>query len=190
MENIKRNLKERIFMIWKNPYMLFPIFGFVFTSLAGTLLHFLPDVASNNFIYLLSPSNESVWEHLKLLFYPYVIFIAVEYFAYGRETKGFLGAKMRGVFAGEGIIIAIHYIVSGIMGRDIMWVDVLLFFVGAATAYLLPYLLIKRGVSRRYSNAVAAILLLLHAALFCVFTFFPPKIGLFFDPEMGGYGIT
>ena len=61
MENIKRNLKERIFMIWKNPYMLFPIFGFVFTSLAGTLLHFLPDVVSNNFVYLLSPSNESVW---------------------------------------------------------------------------------------------------------------------------------
>ena len=190
MESIKRSLKRRFSAIWEDPSVLFPILGFVFTSLVGTLLHFLPDLVSNNFVYLLAPTNESVWEHLKLLFYPYLIFMAAEYFAYGKDTQGFLGAKVRGVLAGEAVIVAVHYIVSGIMGRDIMWVDIALFFVGTAVAYILPYLMIKRGVSKRYSTITAAALFIFQIVLFSVFTFMPPEIGLFLDPESGTYGIV
>ena len=106
MENIKRSLKERIFAIWDDPVSIFSIFGFVFTSLVGTLLHFLPDVYENNFIYLIAPTNESVWEHLKLIFYPYLVFMIAEYFAYGRSAKGFFGAKLRGVLTGEAVIVS------------------------------------------------------------------------------------
>ena len=190
MESLKRNLKQKFSAVFEEPRALFPILGFVFTSLAGTLLHFLPDLVQNNFVYLFAPTNESVWEHLKLLFYPYLLFMILEYFAYGRDADGFLGAKTRGVFAGEAVIVAVHYIVSGIVGADVAWVDISLFFVGTAVAYILPYLMIKRGASKRYSNLSAAVLLIFHAALFSVFTFMPPEIGLFMDPESGGFGIS
>ena len=188
MENIKRTVKERFKKIINEPRLLFPVLGFIFVSLLGTLLHFLPDLTASNLIRLFCPVNESVWEHLKLLFYPYLIFTAAEYFAYGKQTRGFLGAKVRGVLLGEGAIVAVHYTVSGIIGRDIMWVDVTLFFLGAAIAYFLPYLMIKRGVSKRYSTPTAVAIIILSALLFSVFTFYPPKIGLFFDPENGTYG--
>lgn len=188
MENVKRNLKERFERIINEPRLLFPLLGFVFVSLLGTLLHFLPDLTKNNFIRLFCPTNESVWEHLKLLFYPYLIFCAAEYFAYGKYTRGFLGAKVRGVLVGEGVIVAAHYIISGILGRDVMWIDITLFFVGAAIAYILPYLMIKRGVSKRYSTPIAVGLIIISIVLFSVFTFYAPNIGLFFDPESGTYG--
>jgi hypothetical protein len=190
VENIKRSLKERIFAIWDDPVSIFSIFGFVFTSLVGTLLHFLPDVYENNFIYLIAPTNESVWEHLKLIFYPYLVFMIAEYFAYGRDTRGFLGAKLRGVLAGEAVIVFVHYIVSGIVGRDVMWVDIMLFFVGTLVAYLLPFILIKRDMTDKYSASVAAAAFVFHIILFSVFTFMPLEIGLFIDPQNGSYGIS
>ena len=190
MESIKRNLKQRIFAIWDDPCAIFSIFGFVFTSLAGTLLHFLPDVAQNNFVYLFSPTNESIWEHLKLLFYPYLIFMVAEYFAYGKETNGFLGAKLRGVLSGEALIVGIYYIYSGILGRNIPAVDISLFFVGTAAAYLIPYLMIKRGKTKDFSARNAALVFILQILLFSIFTFMPPELGLFIDPETQRYGIS
>ncbi len=190
MESIKRSLKHKIKEIWNDPCAIFSIFGFVFTSLVGTLLHFLPEIAENNFIYLIAPTNESVWEHLKLLFYPYLIFMVAEYLAWGKDTVGFLGAKIRGVLLGEGLIVGIHYVYSGILGFSLSWVDITLFFVGTMVAYLIPFLAVKRGGARKYSSGIAAVVFLLHIALFSVFTFAPPRIDLFIDPMTGTYGIS
>ncbi len=190
MKNIKTALQKRFSRIWDDPCKLFAIFGFVFTSIAGTLLHFLPDIAANNFVYLIAPTNESVWEHLKLLFYPALFFMIFEYFAYGKEASGFIGAKLRGILLGEAVIVAAHYIFSGIIGKDVSWIDITLFFVGAAIAYIVPYMMMKSERSKSFSarNAVAVFVLII--ALFTIFTFMPPRLGIFIDPQTGSYGIT
>lgn len=190
MESIKRNFKRRLAAIWDDPCAIFSIFGFVFTSLVGTLLHFLPDILQNNFIYLIAPTNESVWEHLKLLFYPYLIFMIAEYFAWGRETTGFLGAKVRGVIIGQALIVAAHYVYSGIIGKSLSWLDITLFFVGTAAAYIIPYLYVKRGGAKRFSTSTAIALFLMQIVLFSVFTFAPLRLGIFLDPQTGTYGIS
>lgn len=190
MENIKRNLKKRLADIWNEPRIVFPIFGFAFTSLAGTLLHFLPDIIKSDLIYLIAPTNESIFEHLKLLFYPYLLFTAVEYAAYGKDVRGFMGAKLRGVLLGEAFIVGAHYIYSGILGRRISAIDISLFFIAAAIAYIVPCLLLRRASSARYSAATAVAAFILIIAFFTVFTFLPLHIGIFADPMTGTYGIT
>ncbi len=189
METVKRKLKGRLAAIWDDPCALFGVFGFIFTSLVGTLLHFLPDIAKSNFIYLTAPTNESVWEHLKLLFYPYLVFMAAEYFAYGKKAKGFLGAKLRGALLGEGAIIGIYYIYSGILGENFAWVDITLFFLGTAIAYVIPYLMIKNGKSKEFTARSAVVIFILQILLFSLFTYMPPQIGLFIDPQSGIAGI-
>ena len=42
----------------------------IVAAAAGTALHFLYEVSPNLISALLSPVNESVWEHLKLLYWP------------------------------------------------------------------------------------------------------------------------
>ncbi len=189
MERIKKQLKDRFSEIWADPCGVFTLFGFVFTSLCGTLLHFLPDLVQNNFIYLFAPVNESIWEHLKLLFYPALIFMPAEYFAYGKDTAGFISAKLRGILAGMAVIVGVHYLYSGIIGHNISWIDISLFFVGAATAYILPYLAIKRGKSREFSTRGGALGFVFIILLFTIFTFYTPKLGIFIDPQTGTYGI-
>ena len=60
--------------------------GIIFTSLLGTLSHFLYEwTGYNTIIGTVTPVNESIWEHLKLLFFPVVLFSVYEYFARGKK---------------------------------------------------------------------------------------------------------
>ena len=57
------------------------IIAFIIIGLLGTLGHFLYDWSGENKLigYFFSV-NESTWEHLKLLFFPTIIFSVFEYF--------------------------------------------------------------------------------------------------------------
>lgn len=69
--------------------------GFLFTVIAGSLLHFaFAASGGNTLIGAFTPVNESVWEHLKLLLIPAVAFSAVEFFVYGKEPAGILCGKI------------------------------------------------------------------------------------------------
>ena len=51
------------------------IAGILFVLAAGTLSHFLYGWTGNNFIIgLFTPVNESVWEHMKLIFFPMLFY--------------------------------------------------------------------------------------------------------------------
>ena len=57
------------------------LFGFAVTALGGTMLHFLYDwLFEAVWIAPFSGINESTWEHMKLLFWPTVLFAAVQSF--------------------------------------------------------------------------------------------------------------
>ena len=56
------------------------IIGFIFVSIVGTLSHFLYDwLGKNVFAGVFCPVNESPWEHLKLLFFPFAIYTVYMY---------------------------------------------------------------------------------------------------------------
>lgn len=46
------------------------LIAFLVAAAAGSALHFFYEVLPNPLTALISPVNESVWEHLKLLFWP------------------------------------------------------------------------------------------------------------------------
>ena len=55
---------------------IFLIIGAVFTIITGTLLHFVYEWSGESLLVgIFSPINESVWEHLKLLFFPMSVWI-------------------------------------------------------------------------------------------------------------------
>ena len=57
------------------------IVGFIATGLFGTLLHFVYEWSGGNrVIAAFSAINESTWEHMKLLFFPALLFTAVPVF--------------------------------------------------------------------------------------------------------------
>ena len=58
--------------------------GFAFVSIVGTLWHFIYRWTGNNrLVALVCPVNESPWEHLKLLWFPFLLWCLINL----RSTK-------------------------------------------------------------------------------------------------------
>ena len=59
----------------------YQILSIIFVCITGTLLHFTYEFFNENiFVAVFSAVNESVWEHLKLLFFPMLVSTIVGYF--------------------------------------------------------------------------------------------------------------
>lgn len=163
--------------------------GFIFTAVVGTLLHFLFDwTGGNRFVALFSAVNESIWEHLKLLFYPMAAVAIIEYFIWGRGIGSFWCIKLIGMLIGLVLIPVVYYTYTGILGVKADWFNIAIFFLAAAVVCWVETKLFQRGFSRPIRSGVAVALIALIAAVFTVFTFMPPHIPLFQDPMTGTYG--
>ncbi len=77
------------------------VMGFLFTAIAGTLLHFLYDWSGQSLLIApFSAVNESIWEHMKLLFFPMLLFAAAESRFISGKYPNFWCAKLLGIAAG------------------------------------------------------------------------------------------
>lgn len=162
--------------------------GFAFTSIGGTLLHFLYDLTGQSTVSaLISGVNESTWEHMKLLFFPLLFFAVVEAIAF-REKKGFAWVKLAGTVAGLLFIPALFYTANGAFGKTPDWFNILIFFLSAALVFLLETRLFERDAVPLCCEWLAWVIFLLIGLLFVLFTFFPPSLPLFCDPISGKVG--
>lgn len=168
---------------------LWQIGGFIFTGIAGVLLHFLYDWTNKSIIVaLFSAVNESIWEHMKLLFFPMFVFALVEYKYIGKDIKNFWSAKLSGSLIGLVLIPVLYYSYTGIFGINADWMNILIFFIAAATAYFAEAVIIKNRVGNKTQLVPFAILCVI-GALFVALTFVQPHIPLFRDPVTGEFGI-
>ncbi len=172
----------------KRDISLWQLVGFAWTSLAGTLLHFLYDRTGSTFSALFSGVNESTWEHMKLLFFPMFLFACVQSFFFSKEYESFWCIKLFGTLLGLLLIPVIFYTLRGVFGSTPDRINIAIFFVAGALAYLYENTLFKKG-SKPCKSRVAFIALCLIAVAFWVFTFDPPKIPLFQDPINGSFGL-
>ena len=168
---------------------LWQLMGFAVTSFLGTVLHFLYEwLGGAVWVAPFSGVNESTWEHMKLLFWPMLIFAAVQSFFF-RDRKDFWCVKLRGMLLGLLLIPVIFYTYNGAVGKSPDWLNIAIFFVAAAAVYLYEARLFQaENPECRFPKAAVAVLGGI-ALLFVVFTFATPEIGLFRDPLTGGYGI-
>ena len=168
---------------------LWQLFGFGVTALGGTLLHFLYDwLGEAVWVAPFSGVNESTWEHMKLLFWPMFLYAIVQSFFF-KDREDFWCVKLRGMLLGLTLIPVLFYTYNGAVGMSPDWINIAIFFISAAAAYLYETRLFERGtvVCRRPRWAAAALCLI--GVLFVVFTFATPEIGVFRDPLTEEYGI-
>ena len=161
--------------------------GFLCTAAVGTLLHFLYDWIPLAPIALISAVNESIWEHMKLLYVPMLLCALVQR-RFFREA-GFWQAKLWGFLLGLTVIPVLYYTYTGSLGVSADWFNITIFFIAAGMAFRLETWLLQREKKGKLPNAWALGLILLIGVLFAVFTFAQPQIPLFQDPVTGQYGI-
>ena len=163
--------------------------GFAVATFGGTILHFLYDWTGGSILAApFSGVNESTWEHMKLLFWPMLVFAIVQSFFF-RDRKDFWCVKVRGILLGLTLIPVIFYTYNGVIGRSPDWINIVIFFLSAAISYIFETRLFNAATLPCRSPKIPFAVLAVIALLFVVFTFATPQIGIFKDPLTGTYGI-
>ena len=168
---------------------IWQLMGFAVTSLFGTLLHFLYDwLGEAVWVAPFSGVNESTWEHMKLLFWPMFIYAVLQSLFF-KDQESFWCVKLKGILLGLSMIPILFYTYNGVIGKSPDWLNIAIFFISAATAYIYETRQFKNDstICKHPKRAILALCLI--GILFIVFTFKTPEIGIFKDPLTGMYGI-
>ncbi len=163
--------------------------GMVFISLLGTALHFTYDLSGGNLLVaVFSSVNESVWEHLKLVFWPAAVFALIEIAYLRKLPASFLPAKAVSMWLMPTVIVAMFY-TSKLFIKESLAFDLFTFYFSVVLGQLVGMKIMGKTLPKNVSYpaflAIAGL-----ASAFIYFTFYPPQIFLFQDPVTGGYGIN
>lgn len=170
------------------------LYGIPVVFIIGGLTHFTFELSGENpFVGILSPVNESVWEHLKMSFWPLFIWWLLGYLPLSKRD-GFSAASWfsscaAALYLCQLFIVSFFYTYTGALGTESLIVDIISMLFGLTAAQVLAYHMYRFGRFKKSCLIYSMFAIALLTAAFIVFTFAPPHIPLFIDPNTGLYGI-
>lgn len=165
-----------------NRLKLYTIIGIFFTLISGTVSHFVYEWSGNNFLLgFFFPINESTWEHMKLCFFPMLLYSAYMNRKLKRDYPCVTSALLCGILYGTSLIPVIFYTYSGILGRNFLSLDIATFALSVLVGFRTVY---RLSLSCRADSYTVSLKLLVAglAVCFFVFTYLPSAIGIFSNP--------
>ena len=157
--------------------------SFLFIAIAGTLCHFLYEWTKSPLAALFCPVSESVWEHLKLLYFPF-LFLTLQSILctdrHPRITSSSLYSRLLAVLCGMLSIITLYYTYTGIIGKNYLFPDILIFLISiTVTLRLIPHFQNTLSATPSFTAIYTSWLLL--TLSFFLFTCYPPNLPLFYS---------
>ena len=167
------------------------IFGTIFIIFLGSALHFTYALSGNNsLVGFFSEVNESVWEHLKLAFWPSLLWMLIVMRRLRSAINNFLPAKVFGAYVMVVFIPAVFYSYTNFTaGESIFAIDITTFVIAVILGQLVSYQLYKYRSLPKLADKIAIAVIILLAIAFIVFTFYPPHLPIFQDPVTMQYGV-
>lgn len=141
--------------------------------LLGTGLHFLFFFLPNPVTALLSPINESLWEHVKLVFWPYLL--AAWWLNLGRP--GGIRPWLLTLPLLCALLLGMGLLYHVVLGGSALWVDILLYVLVMALGFFLPTRF--SGPFHGILWGIPFVLTALLGLMIGYFTLFPPDSILF-----------
>jgi hypothetical protein len=170
---------------------LFELGGAVFMVVVGSALHFLFELAGGWApLALVAAVNESIWEHLKLAFWPGLFWAAIAPLPAGLRRREILAVKGPGLLVTAVLIVMVFTTYVTILGHNLLALDIGTFIAAILIGQLLSAVLLTQAVSRRGVILPAGFgLLALQILAYSLFTFLPPDHWLFIEASSGMRGI-
>lgn len=156
------------------------VLTFVFTVALGSAMHFFYDWLPIPLVGLFAPINESVWEHLKLLFWPFLIgccFLqrTVE------NRQAFWGAALASGLVMPLFLTGMYYLLNGGFMVASLPVDLALY----AISMLLGFVLLCMWKARPWAQKALGVLILVagvYGACLILFSIASPNLPIFTPP--------
>lgn len=155
-------------------------------------LHFLYEWASFTITAIFVPVNESIWEHMKLIFTSSILYFGIEYlFLYSKQKKipknyalASWISPIIAIFLYLLIFLPIYYHI----GENMTITIGLLFFSCILISYLHYHITRLNSIS--IQTIVAILGIIITYTIFGYLTYNPPKMDIFFDTKEEKYGIN
>ena len=158
------------------------IIGTIFIIISGTLSHFFYEWSNNNFVVgLFSPINESTWEHMKLVFFPMLLFSLIANSKLKEIYPCITSSLLFGILIGTFLIPIIFYTYTGILGYNVFVLDLITFIYAVICSAFTVY---RLTLSCRMQNHTTILFIIVCVVLICfvLYTVYPPNIALFATP--------
>lgn len=148
----------------------------------GTIWHFAYEWSGNNFILgFFFPINESTWEHMKLCFFPMLLYSFCMNHKLRHNYPYVTSALLSGILLGSFFIPVIFYTYSGILGTHFLFFDILTFIASVLLAFTAVYRLTLSGRAAPFATLLK-LLVVLVLLFFFLFTYHPLPVGIFIAP--------
>ena len=159
------------------------------TIALGTLCHFVYQLSGDNFIVgMIAPINESVWEHLKIVFFPFIIIGLLAYTKIKPNKSNYWTGQLVGSLAGMLIVFFGFYLYSSIIGESLI-IDILLYYVSIIIAMFVAWWIVIHTKRIKRLEAISIIGLVLVSVILIYLTISPPSLSPFIEESSGLYGI-
>ncbi len=160
------------------------LIAFIIASILGVLFHFVYGWTGEiRIIGFFVPVNESIWEHLKLVFYPIALVSVAEYYLAGIRPDNFLCIKIRSIWIGMISTVIIFYTYVGVWGNTVEWLNIVVYFLAMGIAYCFSCKRLIHPEQTQNTPILCALSFATVAILFMIFSLYPPSIGIFTVPS-------
>lgn len=165
------------------------ISGIFFVFVFSIIMQNISVIYDNRLIEILfSPVNGSIWEYLKTLLFPYLIWAIFESLYTKLPFHKFAVAKTISLYSFALIFISLSFIFS-LLGNDYMFV-LISTISSTVIAFFISITLVQSNLNLKELFYPAIFMLLLFIAFYFSFTPFPPHNFIFKDFQTGLYGIS
>jgi hypothetical protein len=160
----------------------------------GSLFHFIFEFTGKNIMLApFFPVNESIYEHLKLTFYPILLWQLIGYIFLKNNIK-FIFKKWivftaTAVITSSVLIVFLYYSVLGAFNIHSIASDISFYFISIVLGQSLGLHLYSKCEDNRNLFLLSIAVILFMFISFIIFTFIPPKLPLFMESSSGIYGI-
>ncbi|MEN9954981.1 MAG: hypothetical protein RLZZ41_645 [Actinomycetota bacterium] len=171
--------------------ILVSLFMIVPLGLLGSALHFLFDWTKHNrLVALFSAVNESYWEHIKIAIWPVFLLQIVLFSLGGYQILSFVPAATIALYSIPVSMVGLVFIYKALTKRNILWLDISIFFVCVAIAQSIFVLILGQLSPTTGTVVISSLFLLGLVVAFLLFTIRPPKEpDVFVDPINKRYGL-
>ena len=155
------------------------------------LTHFLYTWLPNPVFSIIFPVNESIWEHMKMIYSTFLIYGILEYFILKlfriKHNNFFISIFIKSVIAIP-IYLAIYLPLYYNFGENMLITFIILFL----TILLVNYIgyKIQKSDTIKYQKLISIIGIIIGYIIFGILTYNTPHNELFFDTNEEKYGIN
>lgn len=169
----------------------FKVLSILFIFVLFFPFHYGYDVFPNSLSAIFFPVNESIWEHMKLIFTTFMIYGIVEYIIYNKyKVKvnnlllGILVSSLSCIIIFLAIFLPIYYKIG-----ENLYITLSILFVSIIFAEIISYIIIKKD-NVKFLNIISIIIIIICYIIFGYFNYYPIKNDFFYDPIEEKYGIN